>query len=184
MDKGHVELAGRLECFLNHVLSDGIEGDALVLLEVQGLFEVLCDRLAHTVGIGRQIDLIRAHARLEAVDRALAALVVLIVELVTRRGDCERFEGQVAHMASVALITLDDTRNCAFALGRPFSPATSVPIPRSGTPPMELPWPIFSLATDHQYAGMVTGDLKEIASWYNQVMYGSIRLNTSSTADM
>jgi single-strand DNA-binding protein len=42
----------------------------------------------------------------------------------------------------------------------------------------------YPLATNHQYTGMVTGDLKEIASWYNQVMYGSIRLNTSSTADM
>ena len=80
MDKVHVELAGRLEGLLDHVLGDGVEGHAVVSLELQRLFEMPRDRFALAVGVGGQVDLIRARrARLEAVHNALAALSVLIL---------------------------------------------------------------------------------------------------------
>jgi len=68
--------------------------------ELQRLLEVPRNRLALAIGVGGQVDLTRARrAGLETLHNALAALRVLILKLVVRRGHSERFNRQVAHVA-------------------------------------------------------------------------------------
>ena len=100
MNQIHIELAGLVQRFLDHILSDGVEGDALVMLELQALLEMPGDGLAFAVRIGCQIDGFGAHRpSLEVVDDILAAFGVLVLKLVIRRGYAQGLLRQVADVA-------------------------------------------------------------------------------------